>query len=163
MRRASHGDRAAFGKLYERYARVVHGILLSRVPSSDAEDLVQDDFVIVMKKLPMLRTPEAFPAWLAAIARNQAFDYYRVTRVADELSDSAIPQRAGVVNHIGAASALAAIRALPEAYRDTLVLRLVEGFTGPEIAQRTGLTADSVRVNLCRGMKLLREKLGMET
>jgi RNA polymerase sigma-70 factor (ECF subfamily) len=40
------------------------------------------------------------------------------------------------------------------------VLRLVEGMTGPEIAARTGLTAASVRVNLHRGMKLLRERLG---
>ena len=55
--------------------------------------------------------------------------------------------------------ALAAIRALPEAYRDTLMLRLVEGMTGPEIAWRTGLTPESVRVNLCRGMKLLRHAL----
>ena len=44
-------------------------------------------------------------------------------------------------------------------YRETLVLRLVEGMTGPEIATRTGLTPDSVRVNLHRGFKLLREKL----
>ena len=51
------------------------------------------------------------------------------------------------------------IRAMPDAYRETLVLRLVEGLTGPEIAEQTGLTADSVRVNLHRGMKMLREKL----
>ena len=51
------------------------------------------------------------------------------------------------------------IRAMPDAYRETLILRLVEGLTGPEIAEQTGLTADSVRVNLHRGMKLLREKL----
>ena len=55
--------------------------------------------------------------------------------------------------------ALEAIRALPEAYRETLMLRLVEGLSGPEIATRTGLTPASVRVNLHRGMKLLREKL----
>ena len=55
---------------------------------------------------------------------------------------------------------LAIVNALPEAYRETLVLRLVEGMTGPEIAARTGLTAASVRVNLHRGMKMLREKLG---
>ena len=61
---------------------------------------------------------------------------------------------------VEANEALALIRALPEAYRETLVLRLVEGMTGPEIAERTGLTAASVRVNLHRGMKLLRERLG---
>ena len=54
---------------------------------------------------------------------------------------------------------MAALRSLPEAYRETLVLRLVEGLTGPEIADRTGLTAASVRVNLHRGMKRLRETL----
>jgi RNA polymerase sigma-70 factor, ECF subfamily len=48
---------------------------------------------------------------------------------------------------------------LPEAYRETLMMRLVEGMTGPEIAARTGLTPDSVRVNLHRGMKLLRDAL----
>ena len=55
------------------------------------------------------------------------------------------------------------IRSLPEAYRETLILRLVEGMTGPEIAARTGLTAGSVRVNLCRGMQQLREKLRTKT
>jgi len=40
-----------------------------------------------------------------------------------------------------------------------LTLRLVEGMTGPEIAAQTGLAPDSVRVNLCRGMKMLRELL----
>jgi RNA polymerase sigma-70 factor (ECF subfamily) len=54
---------------------------------------------------------------------------------------------------------LEVIRSLPEAYSETLVLRLVEGMTGAEIAERTGLTPGSVRVNLHRGMKLLREKL----
>ena len=52
-----------------------------------------------------------------------------------------------------------AVRALPEAYRETLLMRLVEGMTGPEIARQTGLTPESVRVNLCRGMKLLRTAL----
>ena len=52
------------------------------------------------------------------------------------------------------------VRALPEAYRDTLLMRLVEGMSGAEIAERSGLTPASVRVNLHRGMKLLREKLG---
>ena len=58
---------------------------------------------------------------------------------------------------------LAALRELPHAYRETLVLRLVEGMTGPEIAEKTGLQPGSVRVNLHRGMKLLRRRLGVET
>ena len=48
---------------------------------------------------------------------------------------------------------------LSETYRETLILRLVEGMTGPEIAARTGMTHGSVRVNLHRGMEQLRAKL----
>jgi len=60
-----------------------------------------------------------------------------------------------------ASEALRAIRRLPEAYRETLILRLVEGLSGPEIAQLTGLTPQSVRVNLHRGMGRLRDALGI--
>ena len=59
-----------------------------------------------------------------------------------------------------AAEILESVRGLPEAYRETLILRLVEGMTGPEIAAKTGLSHGSVRVNLNRGMQQLREKLG---
>ncbi len=57
---------------------------------------------------------------------------------------------------------LALVASLPGAYREPLVLRLVEGMTGPEIARRTGLTPGSVRVNLCRGMAMLRPLLREE-
>ena len=55
---------------------------------------------------------------------------------------------------------MAAIAALPEAYRGTLTLRLVAGLSGAEIAERTGMTHGSVRVNLTRGMAQLRAGLG---
>jgi RNA polymerase sigma-70 factor (ECF subfamily) len=58
-----------------------------------------------------------------------------------------------------AAVILDAIKSLPDAYREPLILRLVEGMTGPEIAARTGLTCGSVRVNLHRGMQQLRARL----
>jgi len=58
-----------------------------------------------------------------------------------------------------AAEILECIRSLPEAYSETLILRIVEGMTGPEISARTGLSPGSVRVNLHRGMQQLRQKL----
>ncbi len=61
-----------------------------------------------------------------------------------------------------ARAVLSVIQLLPAAYRETLVLRLVEGMTGQEIADRTGLTPASVRVNLHRGMKRLREALRLK-
>ncbi len=153
---ARRGDRAAFGVLYERFARMVHGILLARVARREAEDLVQDVFVAALRQLHALKNDAAFPGWLATIARNLACDHYRRAVPTTEIKESHKVQNAPEAE---ALAVLSAIRALPEAYRETLVLRLVEGMTGEEIAARTGLSPASVRVNLHRGMKRLREAL----
>jgi RNA polymerase sigma-70 factor, ECF subfamily len=154
---ARAGDRVAFGELYVRFARMVHGILLARGPAADVDDLVQDVFVIALQRLRTLRDAKAFGGWIAAIARNRAADQWRRAPQTTELTDEVAAIRA---DRTDALAVLAAIRTLPDAYRETLVLRLVEGMTGPEIAARTGLTPASVRVNLHRGMKHLRERLG---
>lgn len=164
VRAAAAGDRAAFGELYVRYARLVHGILLSRVPPEEADDLVQDVFLSAMRQLRGLRTACAFRGWLAAIARNRAMDYFRQARPQVPFEENLMQSAGARDGALGALEILDLIRRLPEAYRETLILRLVEGMTGPEIAQQTGLTADSVRVNLCRGMKMLRAlAAGVET
>ncbi len=157
---AAQGDRGAFGELYVRYARMVHGILLARVPAGDAEDLVQDVFVSAMRQLRGLRTSAAFRGWLAAIARNRAIDYFRNARRNRSFDESTEREHGVRPTGQDAFVILDLIRTLPEAYRETLILRLVEGMTGPEIAKQTGLGPDSVRVNLCRGMKMLRELWG---
>lgn len=159
IRAAAQGDRAAFGELYSRYARMVHGILLARVPPGEAEDLVQDVFLSAMKQLGTLRAAAAFPGWLAAIARHRATDYFRECRNLAPLDERLARTRGTKDGGAGAFEVLELIRSLPEAYRETLILRLVEGMTGSEIAERTGLTPESVRVNLCRGMKMLRRLL----
>ena len=92
------------------------------------------------------------------IARNQTAEFYRQSRVTEELPDELTSRNNPEAE---AREILAAIRSMPDAYRETLVLRLVEGMTGNEIAERTGLKPESVRVNLHRGMDLLRQALGV--
>lgn len=163
---AKNGNSSAFGTLYERYARLVHGILLGRVPVNEVDDLVHEVFLTAFRELPTLRNNDAFGGWLGRIARNRAHDYFRRSpaRKEVELSENLAGQRAeSICAEAEAHVALNAIRELPEAYRETLMFRLVEGMTGPEIAVRTGLTSASVRVNLHRGMKLLRKKLNRKS
>jgi len=161
---ARDGDRAAFGRLYARYARMVHGILLARVPPREVDDLVQEVFLSALRQLHALRDISRFGAWLGTITRNRANDYFRKSipevNFTEPVSENQAETRA--TNHATeqeAAVILAVVRTLPEPYREPLILRLVEGMTGPEIAGRTGLTHGSVRVNLYRGMQMLREKL----
>jgi RNA polymerase sigma-70 factor, ECF subfamily len=164
VRAAQSGDRAAFGLLYERYARMVHGILLGRVPPSAVEDLVQDVFLRAMPRVSTLREVDHFGGWVAAIARNRAADFFRHSAAGTVplkgSEDSEQDCKGGSSSDQAEAHAiLGAIRTLPEAYREPLILRLVEGMTGSEIAARTGLTHGSVRVNLHRGMQQLRQIL----
>ena len=153
-----NGERDRFARLYEMYAPMVHGILLARVPRTEVDDLVQDIFLHALRKLHTLRNAGAFGGWLAMITRNRAMDFYRSSRETVEVTEKTAvtksPNRTAI-------EVLDLIRSLPEAYRETLVLRFVEGMTGPEIASRTGLTPASVRVNLHRGVKMLREKMGV--
>src|SRR5258708_16580255 len=161
---ARGGDRSAFGRLYDRYARMVHGILLARVPPREVDDLVQEVFVSALRKLHALRDVTRFGAWLGTITRNRANDYFRrtlpdekVTEPVDEdraesrSSDHAAEQEAAMILEI--------VRTLSEPYREPLILRLVEGMTGPEIAARTGLTHGSVPANLYLALTQLRQNL----
>lgn len=153
---ARGGDRVAFGRLYERFAPMIHGLLLARVPYVEVDDLVHEVFLQAMQRLEALRNVAAFGPWLAAIARNRARDHFRRGADTVELRDDvAGPPLPGDE----AMDVLSAIKRLPEAYRETLIMRLVEGMSGPEIAEHTGLTHGSVRVNLHRGMQLLRGAL----
>src|SRR5882762_8080065 len=163
-RAAREGDRPAFGELYDRYGRMVHGILLARVPLREVDDLVQEVFLSALRQLHSLRDLSRFGAWLGTITRNRANDYFRKAipqeKVTEPVSEGQAESRTtNSSSEQEAAAILAVVRGLPESYREPLILRLVEGMTGPEIAARTGLTHGSVRVNLCRGMQLLREKL----
>jgi RNA polymerase sigma-70 factor (ECF subfamily) len=143
---------------------MVHGILLCRVPPREVDDLVQEVFLAALRQLHALRDVSRFAAWLAAITRNRANDYYRKFGPEAALTEPVFEEQtegptANPAEAEEAAAILTAVRTLPDAYREPLILRLVEGLTGPEIATRTGLKHGSVRVNLCRGMQMLREKL----
>ena len=157
IRAVADGDRDAFSQLYAAYVRMVHAILLGRVPRRDVDDLVQDVFVTAYTRIRELRDAAAFGGWLATITRNRATDYLRRSHEQVELPAD-LP--GGDAIEADTMAVLDVIGKLPEAYRETLLMRLVEGMTGAEIAERSGLTPASVRVNLHRGMKLLREKLG---
>jgi RNA polymerase sigma-70 factor, ECF subfamily len=166
--RARRGEREAWAELYASFARTVHGIALAIAGPGHADDVTQEVFCSVFMALPTLRDAEALPGFVCTAARNAARDALRRRRRAGRSeAPDALPSRepspvAASAEREVAERVLAVIRSLPEAYRETLVLRLVAGLTGEQIAEQTGLTHGSVRVNLTRGMALLRPKLAAE-
>lgn len=156
---ARDGDRVAFGELYERFARFVHGILLANAQRDDVQDLVQDVFLRALRQLHTLREPAAFGGWIATLARHEALMHHRATRPTEELSEQ-LPGAGPPPDALAMDEVLTALRALPERYREPLALRLVEQMGGEEIARTLGLTHGTVRVYLHHGIRLLREQLG---
>ena len=159
MEKACRGDRRAFAALHQSYAPMVHAVLLARVPVGEVEDCVQDVFTLALRKIHTLRDANSIGPWLATLARNRAADWGRRRSRPEPLPDDVVAPRGGEVE---AREVLDFIRGLPAAYAETLMMRLVESMTGPEIARATGMSPGSVRVNLHRGMKLLHKRLGWD-
>ena len=163
--RAQRGDPAARQAVHTAFARVVHGIVLAHVGSKHAEDVTQEVFCSVFASLSTLRDPAALPGFVCTAARNAARDQLRRHRRApseapvDDVAGSSPTPAAQAEQRELADRVLLCIQGLPDAYRETLLLRLVGGLSGQEIAERTGMTHGSVRVNLTRGMALLRPRL----
>lgn len=161
VRLARRGSQQAFAFLYRRFSPLVHGILLGRFMPAVADDLTQECFATAFSRLHQLKEDGKFGAWIAMIARRAKPRFDGGMTATDDLDafggEGTAPEDAA-----DAAKVFRAVASLPEAYRETLMLRLAEGMSGPEIAALTGLTHQSVRVNLHRGMAKLRVALGLE-
>lgn len=153
-------DRRGLARLYEEFAPLVHAVVLARAPAGEADDLVQETFVRAMRSIGSLRADAKgeFPVgpWLAAIARNLTTDRLRRRR----RGEREVPGGSVGVSGLEVEEVLRAVRELPAAYAEPLVLRLVHSMPGPRIADLLGMTPGSVRVNLHRGLEMLREKMG---
>src|SRR5258706_6444935 len=130
IRASVAGDQRAFAQLHARYAKMVHAILLSRLRPADAEDQVQEVFLIAWTKLAQLDDAALFGGWLAAIARNRAAECHRRLRPTEPLDDQwPDVHSASSIDRAEANHALAVIKSLPDTYRHTLVMRLCEGMS----------------------------------
>jgi len=160
IREARRGSQAAFACLYRRFVPLVHGILLARFRPVLADELTQECFAHAFAQLQQLKEDHKFGAWIATMARR-----IQPSRATPEVQSDVWPEVASSTTSpddcTEAEQVLRTIASLPEAYRETLLLRLVEGLSGQEIAALTGLTPESVRVNLHRGMEKLRAALDL--
>ncbi|MHC4914170.1 MAG: RNA polymerase sigma factor [Planctomycetota bacterium] len=152
--RARAGDADAFGELFVRHAGAVRAQLLGRVPAGGADDVVQEAFLIAWREMRSLRDPARFGAWVRRIAANLASAAARRRPAAAARAPS--PAAADDLRDVAVREAVAS---LPDHYRIPIWLRYAEGLSGPEVAERLGVSHAALRVVLHRGTRILREKL----
>ncbi|HYE15309.1 MAG TPA: RNA polymerase sigma factor [Pyrinomonadaceae bacterium] len=168
-RLAADGDASAFEQLYVRHHRRVYSICLRMTQNpAEAEDLAQEVFVQLFRKVGMFRGDSAFTTWLHRMAVNQVLMHFRKksTRVEQTTEDGDVPVqvvagsedpgRMPVVDRVALDRALAK---LPPGYRSVFVLHDVEGYEHEEIGRLLGIAAGTSKSQLHKARMKLRSLL----
>ena len=170
--RAGRGDEAAFRTLVERYTPRIYTLVSGMLANpSDVEDVVQEVFFKVHRKMDGFAWKSAFFTWLYRIALNTATDHlkkrkHRRTTSLDELTgfdapDEQCPTPTAELDHQDLRRILAgAIAELPRKYRDILVLREYEQLSYDDIAGVLGCSKGTVESRLFRARARLKDKIG---
>lgn len=152
--------------LVREHSRLVFKVAYAAVRNShDAEDIVQEVFLRVLRRRERLGEVADLRAWLARIAWNVAHDRRRAERETEVLDEVAEPRSQAVSpEHSAERQEMAEvvarmIAALPRDLRDPLVLSTLEEMAGVEVAAVLGIPAAAVRARVFRARQILKEKL----
>ena len=169
IRQMAEGDADACGRFYDRYARLVHPLILRIVrDAADAADVLQDVFWEAWQAAasydPARGSPEA---WIVMRARTRAIDRIRAMRrrsetfvaPVDEALTAAPPGPGGDASERAADRAIVAgvLERLPEAQREVIELAYYGGLTQTEIAERLKQPLGTVKTRMRLGLERLRE------
>jgi RNA polymerase sigma-70 factor (ECF subfamily) len=169
-KRAAEGDVSAFETLYERHHRKTYSLCLRMLGNqSDAEDLTQEVYVQLFRKIGSFRGESAFSTWLHRMTVNQVLMHFRKRSVKSEKTSedgelpeqvvvgSSNPLKMAVVDRIALAKA---IGGLPPGYKKIFLLHDVHGFEHEEIARMLGLSVGTSKSQLHKARQKLRKLLG---
>jgi RNA polymerase sigma-70 factor (ECF subfamily) len=149
-----------FGLLVERYQKPLFSYLASRVgDGGQAEEAAQESFVRAFLSLKKLRKPESFYSWLLGIAGRVAKEQVRSTARRERDCEAAEVIMADADDGRDEHPLEEAIAALPETYRQVILLRYYEGLSCLEIATRLAMPLGTVTKTLSRAYALLRQEL----
>ncbi len=166
---ASTGDMGAFEEIYQRHHRRVYSICLRMLQNAyEAEDLTQDVFIQLYRKVGSFRGDSAFTTWLHRMTVNQVLMHFRKRNVKYEktteegdtpdqvVAGTADPDKMPIVDKIALESA---IDQLPTGYKNVFVLHDVEGFEHEEVARILGCSVGTSKSQLHKARLKLRKLL----
>ena len=163
------GDMSAFTEVYDRHHRRVYAICLRMLKNTDeAEDLTQDVFIQLHRKIGSFRGDSAFTTWLHRLTVNQVLMHFRKQSVKKEKptedgdieeSLTALGRYADPVDSNNRIDISEAIRDLPNGYRNVFTLHDIEGFEHEEVARILGVSVGTSKSQLHKARIKLRKLL----
>jgi RNA polymerase sigma-70 factor, ECF subfamily len=167
--RAQAGDEAAFAALFEKYKRSVYSLCLRMTrASADAEDLTQDVFLLLFRKISLFRGDSAFSTWLYRLVVNAVLARLRKQSTKNvSLEQEAYPDGGFLQAGIGAPDPRLrhyldrlnlerAIASLPQSYRAVFALYVVQGYEHSEIAKLMNCSVGNSKAQLHKARRKLR-------
>lgn len=166
---SASGDMIAFEEVYNRHHRRVYAICLRMLKSvSEAEDLTQDVFIQLHRKIGSFRGDSAFTTWLHRLTVNQVLMHFRKRTVKFERTTeegetpvqtvigSEKPGKMPIVDKIAIQNA---VKQLPNGYRNVFILHDIEGFEHEEVARILGCSVGTSKSQLHKARLKLRKLL----
>ena len=163
---AADGSLSAFEVIYQRYHRRTFSLTLRMTGNqTEAEDLTQEVFIQLFRKIGSFRGDSAFSTWLHRLTVNQVLMHFRKRSFKNEktsedgempeqtVTGSADPGKMAVVDRIALKNAIAA---LPKGYKNVFVLHDVEGFEHEEVARMLGISVGTSKSQLHKARLKLR-------
>jgi RNA polymerase sigma-70 factor, ECF subfamily len=160
------GDVDAFEALYRQHSPRIYSLACRMAGSpQDGEDLLQEIFLQVHKKLGSFRGDAALGTWLYRLAMNQCLDFVRSRRARMQSVTDAFEENG--VEHAGTRDTPVvrldlerAVQRLPDGYRAAFVLHDVEGLDHKHVAEMLGISVGTSRSQVFKARMKLREMLG---
>ena len=180
IERLKRGEAAAFEQLVAERSGEIYGLLFRLTENSEeARDLTQETFLRAFQSIDRFRGEADLRTWIYRIAINQARNRWRWWRrrrrdttisldathgdstqtVMSTLAESGDDPEQQTLAHEREVVLRAALQRVGRAYRETLILRDIEGFSDEEIAAALGINVGTVKSRLARGRQELRQKL----
>lgn len=163
IRKCIKGNRNAQQELYSRYSGVLFGICMKYSRNrTEAEDNLHDSFLIIFDKIHQYRSRGSFEGWLKRITVNTVLQKYRksepLTLIEDRLEDET-GEEEDLKTDIPLATLLKYIQELPNRYRLTFNMYVLDGFTHREISEKLGTSEGTSKSNLARARNILKERI----
>jgi RNA polymerase sigma-70 factor (ECF subfamily) len=161
--RCQMGDKDAFAELIERYERPLRYFINRLLDNSElTEDIFQDTWLTVIRKIHGLREIDSFPAWLYRIARNKVYQQLRKRKTVAELDENIAVENHAEDDDFSVEDATRihkGLKELPPEFREVLMLRFLEQMSYEQISQVLNCKLGTVRSRLHYAKISLKEKL----
>ena len=160
------GDRKAQEQLYRQYSNILFGICLKYSRNkTEAEDSLHDSFMTIFEKIGQYKSKGSFEGWIKRITINTVLQKYRKEEYLKVVSDNVEEEVEveSVYTDIGLQTLLKYIQELPNKYRMTFNLYVLDGYSHKEISSILGTSTGTSKSNLARARMILKEKIENKT